>query len=138
MERCSITVPGLPRMVPVARLFVRAFLAGHPLADDAELIVAEFAANAIRYSLAGEGAEIQVTVSAPPGLIRVEVTDHAPARSAPRRRRRSRVPRVGRPGEQDETGRGLMLVDAIADRWGHDGVAGHRTAWAELRARPRR
>jgi anti-sigma regulatory factor (Ser/Thr protein kinase) len=128
-------------MVPVARLFVRAFLAGNPLADDAELITSEYAANAIRHSAAGEGGAIQVCVSALAGVVRVDVTDHAPAEAVPLcppaaeagTAREVRTPQVGQASEEDESGRGLLLVDALAYRWGHDGVAGHRTAWAELR-----
>jgi anti-sigma regulatory factor (Ser/Thr protein kinase) len=134
MDRWSISVPGVPSMVPVARLFVRAFLAGNPLAENAELITSEYATNAIRHTAAGEGGAIQVAVSAGPGLVRIEVTDHAPleaVRAEPQPT--GPVPQVGRAGEEDESGRGLLLVDAIADRWGHDGVAGHRTAWAEIR-----
>jgi anti-sigma regulatory factor (Ser/Thr protein kinase) len=134
MNRWSISVPGVPAMIPVARLFVRAFLEGSPLADDAELITSEYAANAIRHTAAGEGGTLQVAVSAEPGLVRIEVTDHAPldaVRAYPAEA--GPGPQVGQPGEEDESGRGLLLVDAIAYRWGHDGVAGHRTAWAEVR-----
>jgi len=135
MDRWSISVPGVPSMVPVARLFVRAFLGDNPLAETAELITSEYATNAIRHTAAGEGGAIQVVVIAGPDLVRIEVTDHAPLEAvrawppAP-----GPVPQVTQAGEDDESGRGLLLVDAIADRWGHDGVAGHRTAWAEIRA----
>jgi anti-sigma regulatory factor (Ser/Thr protein kinase) len=135
MDRWSISVPGVPSMVPVARLFVRAFLAGNPLAGDAELIASEYAANAIRHTAAGEGGAIQVAVTATEGLVRIEVTDHAPVEAVQAfRLAAGPVPQVGQAGDEDENGRGLLLVDAIAYRWGHDGVAGHGTAWAELRA----
>ena len=132
MDRWSISVPGLPSMVPVARLFVRAFLAGNPMADQAELITSEYATNAIRHTAAGEGGSIDVTIRTEPDVVRVEVTDHAPLEAV-----RAWPPgptlQPGQPGEDEESGRGLLLVDAIADRWGYDGVAGHRTAWAEVR-----
>src|SRR5580700_8889365 len=111
MDRWSISVPGVPSMVPVARLFVRAFLAGNPLADSAELITSEYATNAIRHTAAGEGGASQVAVSAGPGLVRIEVTDHAPleaVRAEPQPR--GPVPQVGHAGEDDENGRGLLLV----------------------------
>ena len=143
MDRWSISLPGLPSMVPVARLFVRAFLAGSPLAGDAELITSEYTANAIRHSAAGEGGVIQVAVTVRPGLVRIEVTDHpppalgsagfGPAGRASEAPGQVSAPPVGQAGEEDESGRGLLLVDALAARWGHDGVAGgYRTAWAEL------
>lgn len=137
MDRWSISVPGMPSMVPVARLFVRAFLADNPLAEDAELIVSEYAANAIRHTAAGEGGAIDVVVTTRPGLVRVEVTDHAPAEALTVLAADWPAPQAGQAGqasEEDEDGRGLVLVDAIAHRWGYDGVAGHATAWAELRA----
>jgi len=54
------------------------FLAGNPPADNAKLITSGYATNAILDTRGGEGGAIQVAVSAGPGLVRIEVTDHAP------------------------------------------------------------
>ncbi len=114
-------------MVPVARTFVRAFLADHPLAGDAELIASEYVTNTIRHTASGDGGAIHVTVAATPQSVRIEVTDHGPAASAPQS-----VPAPRRSvAEDDESGRGLLIVDHLATRWGHFGVSGgQKTAWA--------
>ncbi len=42
-------------------------------------------------------------------------------------------PRPGEAADDDENGRGLLIVDYLATRWGHFGVSGGPvTAWAEL------
>lgn len=58
-------------------------------------------------------------------VLRVGVTDA----------RGDRVPRIDDPGEEEwaESGRGLRLVAAYADRWGVDEEPdGCKTVWAEL------
>lgn len=136
MDRCSwtVSIPGTPSMVPVARAFVRAFLGDHPLARDAELVVSEYATNAIRHTASGEGGGVMhVTVAMTPRSVRIELTDHGRAMpgqavsrpSAPAARREA--------ADDDESGRGLLIVDSLAARWGHYGVAGGQaTAWAVL------
>ncbi|MGA5554892.1 ATP-binding protein [Streptomyces lavendulocolor] len=57
------------------------------------------------------------------GVLRVEVTD---TRADDLPRRRSSAPDA-------ESGRGLLLVEALADRWGAGaGPAPQKTVWAEL------
>ncbi|WP_369260185.1 ATP-binding protein [Streptomyces sp. R35] len=58
------------------------------------------------------------------GVLRIEVTDA----------RGDRVPRIPDPVEEcAESGRGLRLVVAYADRWGVDEAPAHcKTVWAEL------
>ena len=132
MDPWSICVPGVPSMVPVVRLFTRAYLAGHPLAADAALITSQYMANAIRHTEAGDVAAVSVTVVTVGDLVRIEVTRVAPVVQTPE-------PSVAPPSPADESsaedghGRGLVIVDAIAHRWGHRGTAGRDTAWAELR-----
>lgn len=139
MDRCSwtVSIPGTPSMVPVARAFVRAFLGDHPLARDAELVVSEYATNAIRHTASGRGGGVMhVTVAASAHAVRIELAGHGPAESEP-------GPAASRPvaapaarreaGGDDESGRGLLIVDSLATRWGHYGVAGGQsTAWAVL------
>lgn len=130
MDRWSwtISIPGTPSMVPVARSFVRAFLGIHPHATDAELVTSEYVTNAIRYTTSGEGGAIQVTVAATARTVRIEVTDRGPAGPP-----RAPAPPTGEMNGEDENGRGLMIVDALATRWGHYGLGGGPlTAWAEL------
>jgi hypothetical protein len=56
-----------------------------------------------------------------PGAIRVEVDD--PSATAPT---------VRHPGPNDPWGRGLLLVDALSDRWGTDLRTDGKTVWFEL------
>ena len=115
-------------MVPVARLFVRAFLGSHPHAGDAELIASEYVTNAIRHTASGEGGVVYVTVVSAPGGVRIEVTDHGSASAPPPAALES-----GAGTWEDENGRGLLIVDTLATRWGHYGLSdGQVTAWAEL------
>jgi anti-sigma regulatory factor (Ser/Thr protein kinase) len=118
-------------MVPAARAFVRAFLDGHPLAADAELIASEYVTNAIRHTSPGEGGVIHLTAAATPQAVRIEVTDHG--RAASQGAGTAPAPWPGGASGEEENGRGLLIVDCLATRWGHFGVSGGPvTAWAEL------
>lgn len=75
------------------------------VAQRAELPTAELVANALLHS----AEEIAVVVRAEPGSVLVEVHDCSPAPPTLRRR-----------GTEADSGRGLLLVDALVDRWGYD------------------
>ncbi len=107
----SVTVPGLPAIVPSARRFVRGILAGSPRADDMELITAELVSNAIRHTPSGQdGGEFTLTVRTEPGWAQVEVSDAGTGQwSGPRDA-----------ADDDEYGRGLAIIAALADKLGHD------------------
>ena len=119
----SVTFPGLPAIVPSARRFVRGILAGSPGADDMELITAELVSNAIRHTPSGEvGGEFTLTVRTEPGWVRLEVSDAGIGQwSGPRDA-----------ADDDEYGRGLAIVAALADKFGHDVRADSQTVWAEI------
>jgi serine/threonine-protein kinase RsbW len=118
----QVRLPCLPSMVPVARRLARGLMANCPRLDDAELVLAELSANVVRYGV----GEITVTVEAGSSWARLSVSDSGPA---------------GEVGDMacleddfDERGRGLLIVDALADRWGHDHhLDGRNTMWAELK-----
>lgn len=86
--------------------------------DDAKLLVSELVTNAIRHAR----SPVQVTVRDHGGRLRVEVADE------------SVRPLVYREGLQ-EGGRGLLLLDALADRWGVDHHSHGKTVWFELARR---
>ncbi|MGJ5754276.1 ATP-binding protein [Streptomyces puniciscabiei] len=46
------------------------------------------------------------------------------------------MPRLDLVAEGDETGRGLVLVDALAHRWGYDEMRWGKTVWAERAVSP--
>lgn len=97
------------------------------LVDRAELIVTELIANASRHTLSPEIRLVIGRLS--PTQVRVGVVDEEP----------SSLPAVSHADEEDEAGRGLFLIDAVADRWGcdlHGSIRGPwgKEVWAELHA----
>jgi len=128
MARESMVLSGLAERAGVARIFVGAVLAGHPGRDAAVLMASELFSISVRHSRSGApGGTVTVTVVAGYGVVRVEVTDQGGPG----------VPRVCRAGRDEEGGRGLELVAALATRWGwrrRDG--GQAVVWFEIQAPP--
>jgi len=116
-------LPGIPESVRVARQLVRSKLgAGHPAAEAAALAVSELATNAIAYTRSGlPGGVFAVSVSAGPATVLIRVVDLG-SRTAP-------VLAGAAPGPGDEHGRGLAVVDAIADQWGSELTSAGRVTW---------
>lgn len=86
-----------------------------------ELIVAELAANAVVHGhVVGRDFELRLVRTA--GAVRVEVSDA----------RGERLPCVARGAEDGEGGRGLVLVEALADRWGVRERDVGKTVWARV------
>ncbi|WP_405011580.1 ATP-binding protein [Kitasatospora sp. NBC_01539] len=116
--------PGVPETVRAARRMARDALRPFPQADDAELIVSELATNAIVHSRSGAAGALWVELRWRRVTARIAVTDDGPLDGEPAYRS---------PEELTDFGRGLTIVDALADRWGASGEAGgRRTVWAEL------
>lgn len=86
--------------------------------DDLQLLVTELVTNSVKF--AGEGP-IAVKLVASDQVIRVEVHDDGPGFEPPQ----------GKPSLTDTDGRGLFLVESIADRWGID-ANGSTCVWFEL------
>jgi anti-sigma regulatory factor (Ser/Thr protein kinase) len=85
----------------------------------AALLVSELVSNSVRHSNASNGV-IELVVCASPSVVRVEVSDDGEGFEPPPVR-----------NDDAETGRGLGLVEELADRWGRR--AGLRTSvWFEL------
>jgi anti-sigma regulatory factor (Ser/Thr protein kinase) len=87
------------------------------LIDTAQLLISETVTNAVRYA----PGPIRLTLRRRPAALRCEVEDASP--QAPRRRP---------DGEDAESGRGLALLDALADAWGSHPTSGGKTTWFEL------
>lgn len=120
----SQTYPGLPSMVPAIRAFIAALLDGSPRREDAAVIVSELATNSLRHTPSGApDGQIWVAVSITTGWARIAVTDQGGG---------GWERAVGHPGEDEETGRGLEIVVAMADKFGHDITEAGQTVWAEL------
>ncbi|GAA4360888.1 hypothetical protein GCM10023088_00500 [Actinomadura verrucosospora] len=94
-------------------------LADGTLLDDVELMTAEGVANAI---LHGSGL-ISVTIATDGRRLRVEVSDDGPAQADP-----SGPPRL-------DHGRGLTVIDALADEWGLDQTPRRTRLWFVIDSR---
>ncbi|MFE0728928.1 ATP-binding protein [Streptomyces antibioticus] len=121
-----------PRGARLARRLVSHRLSdwGHPYTTPANetltLITAELTANAVRHGhVPGRDFHLQLTLT--DGMFRIEVTDTRAERQPPS------TPRT--PDSVSESGRGLLLVTALADDWGVTPrpVTPGKTVWAELR-----
>ncbi|WP_258309256.1 ATP-binding protein [Streptomyces sp. CG 926] len=91
-------------------------------AEVAELLITELVTNALVHT--DRGAEVHASLAAT--RLRVEVRDYA-----------SRRPRPYVPTADGTHGRGLVLVQALADDWGVDALAlgSGKVVWFELDAR---
>ena len=127
----TVLLSPTPRGARLARLLATEQLRswGLPL-HPAEQIVAELAANAATHGrVPGRDFRLRLYVSA--DTLRIEVTDT----------RGGRLPELGSPGPDSSSGRGLLLVEALADRWGVvPEPCPRKTVWAEVEtaARPTR
>ncbi|SCK49975.1 Anti-sigma regulatory factor (Ser/Thr protein kinase) [Streptomyces sp. WMMB 714] len=118
----SETFSRAPESVGIARRLVRTALATwrlEQLADSAELITSELVTNAVQHA---RSSAVRVVVSRPSvKSVHVAVVDKSraePVRCAA--------------GEDDEGGRGLALVELLADSWGTDPLPWGKRVWAEL------
>ncbi|MEV0642321.1 ATP-binding protein [Streptomyces sp. NPDC050619] len=121
------TLPCEEASASAARSLVRTALTAwglgelEDLADDSCVIVSELVANSSKHTAS---RNIRVTVSRPtPRWVRVAVVDKAP-RSLPAMRTACAT---------DTGGRGLVVVEALSDRWGTDLLGWGKRVWAELR-----
>lgn len=117
------TGPGVPRQ---ARAYVREVLGkdDRPLTperlDDVLLVVSELVTNAVRYGTE-PGDSLAVVVLTTAERVRIEVRD--PVRKHPQMRIES--------GERAR-GRGLHIVDLLAERWDVDDKPMGKAVWAEM------
>lgn len=123
IRNSSVLLSPTPRGARLARLLATEQLRawGLPL-DRAPHVVAELAANAATHGRV-PGRDFRLTLYVVGGTLRIEVTDT----------RGDRLPETRDPAGDAETGRGLVLVDALADRWGAtSGPYPRKTVWAEI------
>ncbi|MET9956022.1 ATP-binding protein [Streptomyces sp. NPDC006339] len=90
------------------------------LADTAELLVSELVTNAVTHT---GSRTIGVAVTRPvETTVRIMVLDTD----------RTEMPPPAAPGADEESGRGLVLVGALSDRWGVERVTTGKRVWCEL------
>jgi anti-sigma regulatory factor (Ser/Thr protein kinase) len=102
------------------------------LVDDAVLILSEFVTNALRHARALNSGMIRVSWELTgEGLLRIEVTDGGGTTRPSTKPYSMSV--------SAHAGRGLEIVDRLADRWGSQREEGgdEYTVWAELAVRAR-
>jgi len=107
-----------PEAVTAARMYVRDLLSGQPpeVVQAAELLTSELAANSVRHAC----SEFEVAIDSR-DPIRIEVSDNGEGR-----------PKVLNPPPRIPTGRGMQIVERIADAWGIRPTADGKTVWFTL------
>ncbi|MGA5819678.1 ATP-binding protein [Kitasatospora sp. NPDC094028] len=124
----EVRLPSRPESGPVARRLVLSVLQSwelHQHLAAGELLTSELVSNAIRHA---GGRTIGLFVGRKPGWLRVEVRDSS--RSLP-------CMILAEPRPVNERGRGLKVVDDLADRWGADLLPRGKGVWFELKVRDR-
>jgi len=89
---------------------------------DAELLVSELVTNAVLHARSAT----RVTIDHDGTTVRIAVCDDSPTR-----------PRLRDYGPEAVTGRGLVIVDRIARRWGVDPSDDGKCVWFEIEDRMR-
>ncbi|MFI9308035.1 ATP-binding protein [Streptomyces triculaminicus] len=122
--------PCHPRSVGRARRLLREeardWPVGEETTDVAVLLLSELMANACRHGRTMPEREVRALCTVDGEKLRIEVSDAGRG-----------VPRVRQAGDDDEAGRGLALVAALADLW-NVSLRPHgtgKTVWCELRLR---
>ncbi|MFF5855211.1 ATP-binding protein [Streptomyces sp. NPDC012751] len=124
----EVPLPSRPESAATARrlaqvVLLRTWRLTPKLTEDAVLLVSELVGNAVRHT----GARVfGLRMRRRPGWIRVEVRD--PSRG---------LPCLMPVQDMDVSGRGLFLVDKLADRWGVDLLPRGKTTWFEMRVADR-
>lgn len=117
----DLELPSAPASVGGARRFVGAALEqldALSLSEVAALLTSELVTNAVVHA----AGSIRIRVSVAADLVRIAVADESSMMPAPRLA-----------GDGAVTGRGLALVEQLAERWGSDPHEGGKEVWFELR-----
>ncbi|WP_328503424.1 ATP-binding protein [Streptomyces sp. NBC_00457] len=119
----SETHPRIEATAPQARGLVRTACAIWGLPDEvteaASVVMAELVSNAVRHA---SGPSVRVTVDRlGHERVRLAVVDRAP----------HRLPDLCAPEDEEQSGRGLVLVEAMSDRWGYDLLGPARRPWGK-------
>jgi anti-sigma regulatory factor (Ser/Thr protein kinase) len=113
-----------PERVAVARQHLRELLHDWPSddqVDSAVLLLSETLTNVLVHTDADALLLAEVRGEAGGRRMRVEVTDTS-----------DDLPHKRRPGELASSGRGLMLIELLADTWGVDPRGEGKSIWFEL------
>jgi len=115
----AVSLPADARSVAAARMLLRTALDGHQSAavEDAVLMISELVTNAVRHTR----DVVLVLVTLHSATLRVDVSDN------------DHTMPVAPDAEHNATsGRGLRIVEALADHWGITPTADGKTIWFEI------
>jgi anti-sigma regulatory factor (Ser/Thr protein kinase) len=121
----ELALPPVAASAGQARIAVEALLAEHRLgpAEDATLLVSEVVTNAVRHAR----SDLVLRASMSSGPLRISVED----------REGGTLPRPGSsPGDEAESGWGLLLVEALSEAWGVETTPGGKRVWFDLEVSP--
>ena len=120
-EAAEAVVPNRPDSTPAARAFLMRLLRGWGLEEgiinDASLLTTELVSNAVRH---GDGA-VKLRVEVDNGVVEVRVHDDG-----------VKPPSVNHADPSSLGGRGLWIVEAVADQWGSDNDNPGKSVWFRL------
>jgi anti-sigma regulatory factor (Ser/Thr protein kinase) len=134
LQTRSVRLAALPSAVPWARRVLRHMLHEwqvESMEDPAALLVSELVTNAVEASAGRTGRDqgklpmIGLAIRLTAASLVLEVWDPSPLRPVPH--------------EADiagDRGRGLLLIDALADSWGHRAADGGKVVWCEVAIPP--
>lgn len=115
------------RSIPVVRKFARKALVEWECESrmgDVLLCVTELATNALRHGVPpGRGFKVHIYLERIENALRVELHDSGDGEVCPADEL---------PGAEDEGGRGLLLVAALADKWGVGERNPGKIVWCEF------
>ncbi|WTW94282.1 ATP-binding protein [Streptomycetaceae bacterium NBC_01309] len=117
------TVEAVPRARHALRGSIRGDIPGEPL-DVLELLVSELVTNAVQHS--PQSTTVTVEVLRGDRTVRIAVTDAGVLLPRPRRAKSAAE------SSADEHGRGLLLVEALAEAWGSRPVPGGKVVWCDV------
>jgi len=120
VEESSWAFLPVPQAIPVLRRFVSATLRSwgeEALVPDAALVTSEMATNAVNHA----DSPFHASIVRAAGVVRIAIVDSGPGAAAQRTA-----------AEDDLSGRGIVIVDALADRWGHEILHAGKVVWAEF------
>lgn len=108
-----------PESVAGARHFIRDLLSDQPreTVEAAELMTSELATNSVRHA----HSDFELAIHLSRDEIRVEVSDHGQGRPVPRF-----------PTAQEQSGRGLQIIQELAEDWGITPSPNGKLVWFTL------